>query len=78
MNNFKIGDKVKCIETEYFVKIPLTLNKIYEVIKREVWVYNCIFIKNDDGYIDYYNECRFIKVDCLKYKIRKLKVLLKK
>lgn len=77
---FKVGDRVKCIiDAGVLFKVSLTLNKTYTVTKiKHYGISNCIFIKDDDGCIDFYSERRFIKVGCLKYKIRKLKRLLNK
>lgn len=83
MINFKVGDRVRCIDDK---NSPLILNKIYtvkEIIKN--FDEDCFpSSKNDQiilfeqPYLCIFYLDRFVKVDCLKNKIRKLKRLLKK
>ena len=70
--NFKIGDKVKCIDNSMFQDI-FTLNKVYEIISTE---YGCNRVMDDNNRRKIAPLHRFVKVDCLKNKIAKIRKLI--
>lgn len=75
-NLLKVGDTVRCIEKCY-TKI---YDKTYRILDIMRFI-NCIKINDVDNYTssDYlYPFQVFIKIDCLKIKIRKLKKLINK
>lgn len=79
-NDLKIGDKVKIknLYQSYYYRI--SLNKVYKILgicKDINFFMTFIDLRNDDNYIGCYDKSKFIKVDCLKNKIRKLKRLLR-
>lgn len=51
VRNWKIGDKVTPIETEF----DITEGKIYTILDRDVF-YDCFFIENDLGVKEAYSE----------------------
>lgn len=76
MSKFKIGDRVKCIKDELhaYIDSKLKRNLIYTIEKMD-HQYACL---KEDGMKLSWRLDRFVKVDCLKIKIRKLKRLLEK
>ena len=80
MNNFKAGDKVKCIESrdgisiEFVTKFELVENCIYTVNK--VFEYTLVLCEDPGKRV--WNKMRFIKVDCLKNKVAKIRRLIAK
>lgn len=77
-NLLKVGDRVKCISNKglNILGAPI-LNKIYRIFSFRNAFPDNIIITDTEGYDGWYST-RFVKVDCLKNKIRKLKRLIKK
>lgn len=81
--NLKVGNKVKCIDDsphgliyesdDYNCSKDLILNKIYTITKI---LFNSYLLKEEKTQ-KYWDKTKFIKVDCLKIKVRKLKRLIK-
>lgn len=72
-NLLKVGDKVKFIYEDY--SGAYTYNKIYTILSFGNYYINTLDNNNCSNGFHY---SRFVKVDCLKNKIRKLRKLIKK
>jgi hypothetical protein len=71
MNNFNIGDRVKCIDDVHSAHM-LQKGKIYTVKSQYVTDNNiCVYLKEIKGFSNYFFESRFV-IYCLEKKLNRI------